>query len=142
MTQEGKLLLLQEFSTRLPYGVYIEHTTTGIRGKLTNIVFQHKYNNTDSIQDVNAWIRFFGNEYVDATYFRPYLRPMPSMSEEEIKEFRAFHCVDEWHPEFYQVMCNLPNTNNMVNWLDKKMFDHRGLIPMGLALEAPEDMYK
>ena len=28
------------------------------------------------------------------------------------------------------------------DWLDKNKFDYRGLIPMGLALEAPEDMYK
>jgi len=26
-------------------------------------------------------------------------------------------------------------------WLNKKMFDYRGLIPMGLALEAKEGMY-
>ena len=28
------------------------------------------------------------------------------------------------------------------DWLNKKMFDYRGLIPIGLALEAKEDMYK
>lgn len=28
-----------------------------------------------------------------------------------------------------------------IDWLNKKMFDYRGLIPMGLALEAPECMY-
>jgi hypothetical protein len=30
----------------------------------------------------------------------------------------------------------------VTDWLNKKMFDYRGLIPMGLALEAPEGMYK
>ena len=29
----------------------------------------------------------------------------------------------------------------LIDWLNKKMFDYRGLIPMGLALEAPEGMY-
>jgi hypothetical protein len=28
------------------------------------------------------------------------------------------------------------------DWANKNHFDYRGLIPMGLALEAPEDMYK
>ena len=31
---------------------------------------------------------------------------------------------------------------NEIDWLNENMFDFRGLIPMGLALEAPEDMYK
>lgn len=30
----------------------------------------------------------------------------------------------------------------VIDWLNKKCFDYRGLIPIGLALEAPEDMYK
>ena len=29
-----------------------------------------------------------------------------------------------------------------IDWLNKKMFDYRGLIPMGLAIEAPGDMYQ
>ena len=32
--------------------------------------------------------------------------------------------------------------DDVFSWLNKKMFDYRGLIPMGLALCAPEDMYK
>ena len=28
-----------------------------------------------------------------------------------------------------------------IDWLNKKMFDYRGLIPLGLALEAHEGMY-
>ena len=28
------------------------------------------------------------------------------------------------------------------DWLNKKGFDYRGLIEKGLALEAPEEMYK
>ena len=29
----------------------------------------------------------------------------------------------------------------IVDWLNKHHFDYRGLIEIGLALEAPEDMY-
>ena len=67
MTQEDKQLLLKDLNARLPYGVYVEHTTTKIRGKLKGMVFEHIYNDTDSIQDINAWVMFFGEEYVDAT---------------------------------------------------------------------------
>ena len=34
MTQEGKELLLRDLCARLPYGVYVEHITTKVRGKL------------------------------------------------------------------------------------------------------------
>ena len=74
--------------------------------------------------------------------FKPYLRPMSSMTEEEKEEFQAFHCIDGWHPYFYQQMCNIPNLENMFNWLNAHHFDYRGLIPMGLALEATEGTYK
>ena len=29
----------------------------------------------------------------------------------------------------------------LIDWLNKKMFDYRGLIERGLAIEAPEGMY-
>ena len=66
---------------------------------------------------------------------RPYLRPMESMTEDEYKKYRA-------------MLVTLPNEENCINtpkskrWLDKNHFDYRGLIEKGLALEAPEDMYK
>ena len=58
-----------------------------------------------------------------------YLRPMSSMTEEEWKEYsqaigKSFSFTDE------------------VDWLNAHHFDYRGLIEKGLALEAPEDMYK
>jgi len=125
MTQEEKQLLLQDLCARLPYGVITKNC------KKNSDVPAHLLPHVNGIKLLIA-------EYD----LKPYLRPMSSMTEEEKKEFKAFHCVSEWHPEFYQAMCNLPNINNMINWLDKKMFDHRGLIPKGLALEATEGMYK
>ena len=32
--------------------------------------------------------------------------------------------------------------SDYVDWLNEHHFDYRGLIEKGLALEAPEDMYK
>ena len=31
--------------------------------------------------------------------------------------------------------------SNSIDWLNENMFDYRGLIEKGLALEAPEGMY-
>ena len=58
---------------------------------------------------------------------KPYLRPMSSMTEEERQEYGLILC-DEL-------------SINQFDWLNRKMFDYRGLIPKGLALEAKEGMY-
>ena len=56
---------------------------------------------------------------------KPYLRPLSSMTEEERKYFRK-----------------LAFPYDFVDALNKHHFDYRNLIEKGLALEAPEDMYK
>ena len=40
------------------------------------------------------------------------------------------------------MMCNIANEQSMFDWLKVHHFDYRGLIEKGLALEAPEGMYK
>ena len=135
MTQEDKQLLLKDLNARLPYGVYVEHTTTKIIGKLKSMFFEHIYNNTDSIQDINAWIKFFGDEYVDATYFRPILRPMSSMTEEERKEYNEL-VSKLGDKEPYFVLEQM-----IVDFYHKRHLDNRLLIEKGLAIEAKEEMY-
>lgn len=73
---------------------------------------------------------------------RPYLRPMSSMTEEEREDWYRHGKVDydcEFKPEptLSPEHCHLS-----VDWLNKHRFDYRGLISKGLALEAPEGMYK
>ena len=64
---------------------------------------------------------------------KPYLRPMSSMTVEEKEElyqktgFRIDDCI-----------LGL----STFDWLNSHHFDYRGLIEKGLALEAPEGMYK
>lgn len=131
MTQEDKELLLKDLSARLTYGVIVS-TPKGV-GHLCSI------NQT-----------IFGNEYgvnIEATkrdYFndnecdiKPYLRPMSSMTEEENKAFakvmvRSQDC---------SYMNNESATTMVNDWYLSKGFDVRGLIPRGLAIEAPEEMY-
>ena len=142
MTKEEKQLLLKDLSGRLPYGVKIEYLYWD-EDKCC------EYPVPMILDDINSdgYIRFYGDIKEgegrgDILTYLPYLRPMSSMTEEEMKEFQAFHCVDGLHPYFYQQMCNLQNLENMFNWLNKHHFDFRGLISKGLALEAPENMYK
>jgi hypothetical protein len=76
------------------------------------------------------------SDFADA--FKPYLRPMSSMTEEEKKEYEllANHCIVT-SIGFVHLEATL-----LIDWLNEHHFDYRGLIPMGLALEASEDMYK
>ena len=62
----------------------------------------------------------------------PYLRPMSSMTEEE---------DDEWW-EFSDEIYVVDSHAKSIDWLNAHHFDYRGLIEKGLALEAPEGMYK
>lgn len=63
---------------------------------------------------------------------KPYLRPMSSMSVEERREYeKTFEMFDLLYLKTWKTY----------DWLNKHFFDYRGLITMGLALEAPEGMY-
>lgn len=117
MTQEDKGLLLKDICARLPYGVkYQDRIEGGIHILSLGII--HHYER-----------------------FIPYLRSMSSMTEEEVKEYKAFHCVAYEHTHFYPQFCTVKNELNMFDWLNAHHFDYRGLIGKGLALKAPEGMY-
>jgi hypothetical protein len=130
MTQEDKnLLYLREFRrctwtlplkdlcTRLPYGVKcrlsVKGTDVSITEKLDLGVLEHF---------------IFGTMDV-----LPYLRSMSSMSDEEEDTYRM---LNGYEPVVF------PSTEEAFDWLNTHHFDYRGLIKMGLALEAPEGMYK
>ena len=84
----------------------------------------------------NRQVRIF-EDWFNIDDVKPYLRPMSSMTEEEAKEFAILQT------DFYSDGWLYPIAAvNMVDWLIAHHFDFRGFIPMGLALEAPADMYK
>lgn len=148
-------LLLVDLCGRLLYGVYIKHIPTGITGKLNNINVIHIYNNTNSVQEVKVNISFFGEDYVDVTHFKLYLRPMSSITEEEFAKLKGYSglvydqldlasfqngtykCLDFYLSEVPADVVTL-----VFDWLNAHHFDYRGLIEKGLALEAPKGMYK
>lgn len=142
MKQEDKELLLQDLSARLPYGV-----------KALYYGSEEKVLTVDTIEaiyiqpSVEIVIGQYGLELDEV---KPYLRPMSSMTEEEKKEFIEYagyeieESVNGRHYEYYlKDFCGTPNNPsvnaNGVDWLNKKMFDYRGLILKSLAIEVTED---
>ena len=130
MTQEQKDLLLQDLCARLPYGVRLDN---GL--KLRSI-------------DVLTQIVSCSGSDRKIDYVKPYLRPMSSMTEEELHEVQEILGKGvEIHDVFISIVDSSINTFSYLelqavfDWLNKKMFDYRGLISMGLALEALEGMY-
>ena len=130
MTQEEKQLLLDDLCGRLPYGVTYYHDTE-------NVVTPKQ---VLSLTEINNILLGIGED------IKPYLRPLSSMTKEEYDSIdwndcsRTVHYYDSspyWKFEEIRTF-----TLKVQAWLDKNMFDYRGLIPMGLALEATEGMYE
>lgn len=131
MTQEEKQLLLKDLSARLPYGVK----------------FQGKDSNVYTLDAAN----YFALQVEDMV-FKPYLRPMSSITEEEKKELKSATCPEGtgYFDEQY-LICPMSHfgehisydfMSDILNWLNARHFDYRGLIEKGLAIEAPDGMYK
>lgn len=137
--------MITDLCARLPYGVKIN--------------IYDDYSGMMKDEELNVF-------HLDSTYnieykkLRPYLRPMSSMTEKEKEEYRnlsdeVIGSYGPYHHEFiaHCVRLGIKPDNphecvddflNMeaIDWLNEHHFDYRGLIPMGLALEAPADMYK
>ena len=121
MTQEEKELLLKDLCVRFPYGVKVD-----LFGQSKELI--------GFLNDIIS-VGYDINDYEDAPIedIKPYLRPMWTMTEEELNEYENF-ITNEKDDQ-------LRFCNELV-FYNRHHFDYRGLIPMGLALEAPEGMYK
>jgi hypothetical protein len=136
MTQEDKELLLKDLCARLPYGVKVQH--------------QHQ-NYLNEVQTIEHISRQYGEIETESVLgfvddFKPYLRPMSSMTKDEKEELVDFGLA-YWDSGKYIdedgnaiIYCGkefqlLPDIETY-DWLNKNHFDYRGLIPMGLAIDA------
>ena len=135
MTQEEKELLLKDLCARLNYGVKIHIelncTTPDDIVKLIGIDIEN-FIYTYSIGNLNVRTTIFN--HLGELTFKPYLRPMSSMTEEERNEWMDITHAQEW--------LIIRNLDKAIDWLNAHHFDYRGLIEKGLALEALEKMYK
>lgn len=129
MNQEDKELLLKDLSARLPYHVRCKIWLKD--GTTEEGLLDLKHNYGDVLRDA-----FYYNEIVD---IKPYLRPMSSMTEEEIVELKWLNEKCDAMPTFEYVHVE---NYRIYDWMNRHHFDYRGLIEKGLALEAQEGMYK
>ena len=134
MTKEEKQLLFKDLCARLPYGVKLRYVEDLVVKKESHIITLN-----------NIYLEHILNGDAD---IKPYLRPMSSMTKEEEDEL---YTAMDWYGEIDesgnvytkgQEKVYRETFYEYTDWLNAHHFDYRGLIPMGLALEAPEGMYK
>lgn len=110
MTKKDKELLLKDLCARLPYGV--QGITS--EGVISPLITKGEAD-WDILTSLNYRIVKHG--------WKPYLRPMDSMTDVEFFIYKNTDFV------------------NKLGFCLKGHWDFHELIPKGLALEAPEDMY-
>lgn len=132
MKQEDKQILFRDLCSRLPYGVKILHngwdsdrdcdystveTLIGIDDRFIHTLWRGE-KDKHSIQ-----------EPLSILDYKPFLRPMSSMTEGEKNEYyRFFDLLNNENFEAYK----------QIDWLNEHHFDYRGLIEKGLAIEVNE----
>lgn len=140
MTQEDKMLLIKDLSSRLPYAVHVQHIS-GVSGILCDISIYHKYDKNDNIYDAICYTDFLGDEdSITIEQFKPYLFPFSSMTEPQNDSWR-----NVWFPDLMtSTEFNYPESEKYLalsqakslDWLYKNHIDIYGLIEKGLAIDA------
>ena len=162
MTQEDKELLLKDLCARLPYGV------RGLRDYTDKVATLHSIiPNCKRPNDTTGFIEleFNDSDCCLIQAFKPYLRPMSSMTEEELKDFvrlkykdnKVWEIVDflKMKHDTINVLCKNKNNGDKwifqesrwtpletwwgIDWLNKYHFDYRGLVPLGIAIAVTEE---
>lgn len=138
MTREEKQLMLKDLCGRVPYVtfVYVDWHET------EELEICEDYEDDEEEPNIHTLIscNYYGecdlddNLYKTIYDIKPYLRPLSSMTAEEKDDFGV--------PFTSEGLVTLADTVECIDWLNAHQFDYRGLIEKGLALEAPEGMYK
>ena len=127
MKPEDKELLLKDFCARLPYGVIV---------KDRNGIHEFTPGNTEFTDLFNS----------NKCNIKPYLRPMSSISDEEfgfLQEHLPYgftriysgkiNLIDDIH---LGNSISIDDMAFLLDYLNKRHFDYRGLIEKGLAIDA------
>lgn len=137
--KERKLLIVDIYQ-RLGTGTLVQDIVH-ISNQPTSVWF---------VDTLRERVRLFADEpWIPIDTVRPYLRSMSSMTEEEKDEIseliEASIEIDSDGDITYLVGCVcIPCSDYQIyiDYLNSHHFDYRGLIEKGLALDAPENMYK
>jgi hypothetical protein len=116
MTQEDKYLLLQDLCARLPYGV-----------KVSYYDLDEEILKCDTLEGVErSFVTVDGFQW-EITDIKPYLFPLSSMTSKQKAELSMLVVgVEDIFKSFLIE----------VEFYHKHHIDYRGLIPMGLAIDA------
>ena len=133
MTQEDKELLLKDLCARLPYGVKCCDFCYNDDDDIVNTI--------ETLECIYPFIMKYKYKDIDTKHaigrIKPYLRSMDDMTEEERHEYNtiAMHTIvtSKGFVHF--------EATDLIDWLNARHFDYRGLIERGLALEATDGMY-
>ena len=166
MTQEEKELLLKDLCARLPFHVKVAIDFEGYMEVLPedeNLQYPYRKNlnfildyDNKTIEDISkephilyaypcterfAMLRGYTYELdygVPVEFIKPYLRPISSMTEDEIFQLGRLTGAASYN----MLKGDYSSLKELLKYVYKNHIDYFSLIPMGLALEAPEDMYK
>ena len=119
MLQEHKELLLKDLCARLPYGIKFLRESW-------NYEWDQELSVIEVLEDIDKHGYINRTKVYNVEDIKPYLFPLSSMTEEQEKEW------------LYTLSSDYHITYDTVDWLNKNHFDYRGLIPMGLAIDATE----
>lgn len=142
MTQEDKELLLKDLCARLPYGIKFLRESW-------NYEWDQELSVIEVLEDIDKDGYINRTKVYNVGDIKPYLFPLSSMTEEEftkLKEYSGlkynqldlasfqndtYKCLDFYLSEVpsYVVI-------KVFDWLNRYHFDYRGLITMGLAIDA------
>ena len=117
MTQEHKELLFKDLCARLPYGIKFLRESW-------NYEWDQELSVIEVLEDIDKDGYINNTKVYNVEDIKPYLFPLSSMTEEQEKEW------------LYTLSSDYHITYDTVDWLNKNHFDYRGLIPMGLAIDA------
>ena len=120
MTKENKELLFKDLCARLPYNVICQ-VEFRENGKYNSKVMLLSGIFTDEAYFTTKGGSIYSNEY------KPYLRPMSSMTEEQEEEYNDLNS--------YELGC-FPHTEEALDYLLKNHFDYRDLIDKNLAIDC------
>lgn len=144
MEEKDKKLLLSDLSPRLPYGVKVLNTAEG----LNEICI------LDSIMTSRTHKEhiFVGVTLPDDSIMtgiemvKPFLRPLLNITDEEKRVLNDF--ASDMGEKWFNAASNdekwlatIENNRRSMEYLYSRHIDVNGLIPKGLALEAPDEMY-
>lgn len=117
MLSEERDLLIKDLCARLPYGVKVKlGDNPNIFDLEYRIKFAVMYGDSDKLEDI-----------LDITNIKPYLFPLSSMTEEQIKEFNSIT---------QKCSTYIGKSILLTDFCNKHHIDWRGFIEKGLALDA------